>query len=438
MGWLVQLLLFALVPGLFRLLWLAVVLPIRLLFWLLGWVLRLLWLIVTTLVTLLAAIVPLLISLLTSSIFRVALVTLLAGGGVAWWNLGSWQWKLQAGLSGLPDIGNPIEDLLGHQGDSSEIEYFALGDSVAAGHGLHDEGGCHRSTKAYPYKVRDLLDERYGTVHLHLLACSGATARPNPRALAASPEDITRYKWLQLQVQQVVIDLRNVPRDRQVLVSITIGANDFGWTNATSYLEHMGEGGVDYYEWVDETSTAVANELRGDVRTLLRFPNVKVVITQYHNPYNHKSHFFWLVNLDIGDSCGDFAYVVGSGIDCYERMEAAVRAMDDAFVQQVQIPLVGRTRNRLRVVSGLHEIFQEHESPSTSCGLDNKGPSEAQTWIQYPGDPNSNGWIPDKVRILLVKARGIPDEAGDCFHPNEQGARIYAEAVSKEAFKLID
>jgi len=441
---LIRLLSFLLLSLVFRLLWWAIRLPLRLLFWLFGWAVRLLWLVVSALVTLLAATVPVLLMLLTSSLVRIALVTLIIGGGVAWWNLESWQWELQANLRGLPDIGGPITDLVGLETDSSAIEYFALGDSVASGHGLKDDWKpeenlseqCRRSDRAYPYHVQRMLKQQFEQVHLHHLACSGASARPNSHALAAGPADEKRFKWLHNQVQEVVIDVRDIPRDRPVLVSITIGANDFGWTNPVNYLERMGDPGADYYEWVNETSTAVADELKRDVRTLLQFSNVKVIITQYHNPFNHNSHFFWLVNLDIGSSCGDYEYIVGSSINCAERMEAAVRALNDAFVQQVQVPLVGHTWNRLRVVFGLHESFQGQESPSPSCGTYSEGPSEAETWVQYPGDPDSNSWIPSITRKPLISLRGIPDEAGDCFHPNEQGARVYAEAVNKEAAKL--
>jgi hypothetical protein len=39
----------------------------------------------------------------------------------------------------------------------TEIDYFALGDSVASGHGLRDDGkACRRSDKAYPYQVVSL------------------------------------------------------------------------------------------------------------------------------------------------------------------------------------------------------------------------------------------------------------------------------------------
>jgi hypothetical protein len=55
------------------------------------------------------------------------------------------------------------------------IDYFALGDSVASGHGLNDDGSaCRRSSDAYPRLVEDLLLERYHVVNLHFYACSGA------------------------------------------------------------------------------------------------------------------------------------------------------------------------------------------------------------------------------------------------------------------------
>ena len=65
-----------------------------------------------------------------------------------------------------------------HQYRGKQIDYFALGDSVASGHGLDGASGeCLRSSKAYPYTVRDALETRYHKVNFppqHHLACSGA------------------------------------------------------------------------------------------------------------------------------------------------------------------------------------------------------------------------------------------------------------------------
>ena len=69
----------------------------------------------------------------------------------------------------------------------TKIEYFALGDSIASGHGLMDDGSkCHRafgtsnsSLVAYPIRVQQLLTQEYGLVDFprsHFLACSGAWA----------------------------------------------------------------------------------------------------------------------------------------------------------------------------------------------------------------------------------------------------------------------
>src|SRR6188472_1396199 len=59
------------------------------------------------------------------------------------------------------------------------VEYFALGDSIASGHGLQGaQGNCLQSSHAYPYKVRDILATQY-TVKFpasHHLACSGSSS----------------------------------------------------------------------------------------------------------------------------------------------------------------------------------------------------------------------------------------------------------------------
>ena len=105
------------------------------------------------------------------------------------------------------------------------LDYFALGDSIAAGHGLmDDETPCRRSALSYPYKVLDTLWSKY-TVSFptnpnlktnHFLACSGATAAEPKQATLA--ED--RHKWLHNQFVDMMPLIRD---DRLTLVSITIG-----------------------------------------------------------------------------------------------------------------------------------------------------------------------------------------------------------------------
>jgi lysophospholipase L1-like esterase len=102
--------------------------------------------------------------------------------------------------------------------------YVALGDSVAAGVGLmndSDSSACNRTDQSYPRQLANT-----GRYQLTNLACSGAT-------LAAGingPQVVN-----QLSVASQVKQLFALPRPD--LVTLTVGANDAGWTQfiATCY-----------------------------------------------------------------------------------------------------------------------------------------------------------------------------------------------------------
>ena len=57
-------------------------------------------------------------------------------------------------------------------------------------------------------------------------------------------------------------------------------------------------------------------------------------------------------------------------------------------------------------------------------------PGVNDTWIQYPGDPNSNGDVPAIMQLLVTH-----NEHGDCFHPNATGAQHIADIVNEYALK---
>lgn len=149
--------------------------------------------------------------------------------------LGSLAGSVLGGRLGRP--GAASADRRPPRGNGPEIEYFALGDSNASGHGLmptareadgttcrsngascceaNGDSCCRRSPTAYPHKVANELRRRYRDVHVHHFACSGATTRQ-----------------LAGQVTWVGHGLGPVPTERPVLVSITVGANDFPWQDA--------------------------------------------------------------------------------------------------------------------------------------------------------------------------------------------------------------
>lgn len=101
---------------------------------------------------------------------------------------------------------------------TSNGEYVALGDSVAAGAGLQrndaSDPACSVSDKAYPKLVADKL-----SMPLRNIACSGATAGDlvSEQHLSGTRRDI--------EPQLDVAFTNGTPE----LMTITAGANDFYW-----------------------------------------------------------------------------------------------------------------------------------------------------------------------------------------------------------------
>src|SRR6185312_256823 len=107
---------------------------------------------------------------------------------------------------------------------SGDILIIGLGDSIASGYGLTDDGtACRRSQAAYAYKLADRIERdttRDATVQL--LACSGATVRePDTATLSQVPDS-----WLHNQVTEATQKIDSLPTDQTIVVAITVGADD--------------------------------------------------------------------------------------------------------------------------------------------------------------------------------------------------------------------
>jgi lysophospholipase L1-like esterase len=294
----------------------------------------------------------------------------------------------------------------------TEIDYFALGDSVASGHGLMDQPECRRSGHAYPFRVARWLRGQYDQVYFptaNHLACSGA-----------------RVKDLPGQVSQVLSRLSSRPHPRPALVSITIGINDFDWGDPINVLTGMTQSEKNFRSWVDGTidgKNGVKAKLKAQVERLLQHPDVTVVVTEYHNPFNTQS---WLFEFAQRATSG---VICGIWSDCYERTEYAVHKLNQALYdirQELGSP-------KSLQVARLHLAFHGRESPTPQCGL--QPPGVDWTWVQYLGQSDSNS-IPETE--LKWHGIGVTIPAGgDCFHPNYEGADFFGDAVIVAAMSAL-
>jgi lysophospholipase L1-like esterase len=280
------------------------------------------------------------------------------------------------------------------------VDYFALGDSIASGYGLRDDGApCYDSPRAYPNKVVEYLATRYTVVNFHQLACSGSTALSNSNPWPG--------KQLGNQVDAV---LKQMPSDHPVLVSITIGANDFGWADPQNFLKQITRPSDQFTNWADTTAYRVSTFVYTEVQKLLMRPNVTVVVTELHDPYNVESRFFGLQ-----PKCSH-------SVACYDRIEYVAHTLNTSFYTNVQ-QAIGQP-NRMQMTLALHSAFHGHEGPSPACGSSPISPGP--TWIQEIGNRDYNSELPP----LVEKRLGLPsDSMGDCFHPNDLGAQVYADAI---------
>ncbi|MGH8071575.1 MAG: GDSL-type esterase/lipase family protein [Candidatus Entotheonellia bacterium] len=257
------------------------------------------------------------------------------------------------------------------------VEYFALGDSVASGHGLADDGtACRQSMLAYPWLVFERLQGSFVVEQFDLLACSGTTTAT-----------------LDGQVSEVLSRLSGHP----TLLTLTVGANDFGWSDVFAFAQDLcTPDDAAFRDWVEGVAHTVEDHLVGQLGRVLAYPQVEVILTDYYNPTNTSGAFWERVH----PRC--------LFVDVYERSEHVVHTLNAAITrawQRVGSPSFVQ-------VATVHDAFHSHEAPHPWCGT--ALPEVEETWIQYPTDPDSNS----------------TPVGGDCFHPNRAGAEQYAEAVT--------
>ncbi|MBI3785151.1 MAG: hypothetical protein HY270_17305 [Deltaproteobacteria bacterium] len=210
------------------------------------------------------------------------------------------------------------------------LRYYALGDSVASGHGLTGGTGkkgnsCQRSPHSYPFIVADrlrtlpqyqvlfdtpidLLKENPDSPSFsrvfspeHHLACSGATSCISGStanlatnfACRDSPAKAFPLLDLPYQVAQFRQSIRDLQPDELVLVSLTIGADDFDFKDELIFDgTNLCSPEDQFRRWADSTSLGLQSNLESALLRLLERPNVYVVLTDYFNPVNRNSAYF--------------------------------------------------------------------------------------------------------------------------------------------------
>ena len=130
----------------------------------------------------------------------------------------------------------------------TKTSYVALGDSVAAGIGLQnysDSSACNRTNESYPNLVAQARN-----YNLTNLACTGATL----------PEGILGAQNVNnLAVAPQLDKLFALPRPE--VISVTIGANDAGWTSLLAKCYTSTCGSEADTATVDARLTAVTSHL---------------------------------------------------------------------------------------------------------------------------------------------------------------------------------
>lgn len=301
-------------------------------------------------------------------------------------------------------------------GCSGDILVIGLGDSIASGYGLADDGtACRRSQDAYAYKLADRIESdttRDATVDL--LACSGATiGKPDDSTLSQDPD-----KWLYNQVTAANQKINSVPADQTVVVAITAGADDLDFVSNFPLLTNADDSALNAK--VSSTASEVSSNLKPDLESLLAHANVRVVVTGINNPLNPTSVFFTLFG---GQTCKSIN--PAGSVDCYGRANDTITTLNTAL-QQTVTAVHGESGigDRVSFAADVFGQFQQHFASAPICG----GASVETSWIQQPAS--------------LIGLANLQN-GNDCIHPDAAGAQAYADAAltslyASEGFAIGD
>lgn len=335
------------------------------------------------------------------------------------------------------------------------MDYIALGDSVAAGHGLTDnlttekDYSCRRSLdKSYPAQLKSLLEARgRNVVNFMLLACSGATTRQQDG-----------HKWFKNQVEDAVkfLNTEHTP-GRPTLLTISIGANDIPWTKPAGICGLLNQQTKGQFEKnIRYLTESIVKELNGQIKLILEASrDSSVVVSEYYNPYNERSVVFQVIRYPT-----DFSvlFCIADGTrrsdnEMYRRTEYIVEQVNLALAADVVYAnnKVGQLGyGRLDFAGGIRNKFKDHQSPGKRRKSDVKGecgytylPStdasqvSNYTWVQYPTDSESFARPTEAASLAPYSVVTDPKNwKGDCFHPNITGSLEIAKSVNEAAIRI--
>ncbi len=308
---------------------------------------------------------------------------------------------------------------------SDGLHYIALGDSIPSGNAFpNDETRpCQRSDDSYPTIVSQQLAQSYvgDEFRFSHIACSGAIiAEGEDDVIKRCLDSLNRnasdrqvdecdLKWMPNQVDEALDRIDG----RQTLVTITIGANDTGWTDPFGLLSLMLATDEEFVESINDVARTVEAELTSEIERLVAEPNVTIVVTDIYNPFNAESVLFDLaltaqasawgaINVGTEPCTGTDRDSVIHEISCDERAEYGLQALSQAIQRAAD-----RFPDQVIAVS-LIDAFRGHEAAMGFCG--DAAPESGSTWIR---DSATGGLVP------------FPD----CFHPNTDGAGEIASIV---------
>ncbi len=305
------------------------------------------------------------------------------------------------------------------------LRYIALGDSIPSGNAFptDETRPCQRNADSYPWLLSQQLAVSYESdaFTFNHLACSGARIAVGEDevidrcldTLGAEARDnqttACQLKWLPYQVDDA-LDLLD---GRPSLVTITIGANDTGWTDPLGLISLMLATDSEFRDEIDAVSSNVETALAAQIERLVTESNATVIVTDIYNPFNADSVLFQLAltaqasawgaeNVGEEPCTGTDRNGVEHRLSCTERAEYGLQALSASIRNAV-----AGFPERVFAVT-LIDAFRGHEAPAGTCG--DAEPGADESWIR---ETASGGIVP------------FPD----CFHPNTAGAEAIASLI---------